>query len=103
MIELNRLRVGDFDISQSIEIDELEKNKENEIWLNNHIISLEHVMEKIPKFDLPKNKLEKFLNGVKIEANKEDGIYKVYCNGTFLGSGVVFDSKIKRDIILNKS
>ena len=103
MLELNRLRVGNFDISQSVDIDELEKNKENKIWLNNQIISLEHVMEKNPKFDLPKNKLEKFLNGVKIEANEKDGIYKVYCNETFLGSGVVYDSKIKRDIILNKS
>ena len=102
MLDLDRLIVGDFKIENSVTIDELEANANNEEWFNNHIISAEEIMEKYPRIDIPTKKLDWFLNGVKLDVeNKEDGVYKVYCNDVFLGSGVVFEARIKRDIILN--
>ena len=102
MHDLDRLIVGDFKIENSVTIDELEANANNEEWVNNHIISAEKIMEKYPRIDIPTKKLDWFLNGVKLDVeNKEDGVYKVYCNDVFLGSGVVFEARIKRDIILN--
>ena len=102
MLDLDRLIVGDFKIENSVTIDELEANANNEEWVNNHIISAEEIMEKYPRIDIPTKKLDWFLNGVKLDVeNKEDGVYKVYCNDVFLGSGVVFEARIKRDIILN--
>ena len=102
MLDLDRLIVGDFKIENSVTIDELEANANNEEWVNNHIISAEEIMEKYPRIDIPNKKLDWFLNGVKLDVeNKEDGVYKVYCNDVFLGSGVVFEARIKRDIILN--
>ena len=102
MLDLERLIVGEFKIEDSITIDELESNSNNIDWINNHIISAEDIMSKYPRLDIPTKKLELFLNGVRLDVdNKEDGVYKVYCNNVFLGSGVVFDARIKRDIILN--
>ncbi|MBR2704185.1 MAG: hypothetical protein IKE91_01815 [Clostridia bacterium] len=80
------------------------------MWIENHIITLEDIMKSYPRIDIPSKKLELFLNGVKLDVKRElisneidisDGVYKVYCDNTFLGSGVVFEGNIKRDIILN--
>ena len=106
MLDLDRLRVGDFEISQSVTIEDLEKHSEDNEWISNHIITLEDVMKDYPRIDIPVNKLNLFLNGVKLDVNEAkqdavDGVYKVYCNNIFLGSGTCFDGKIKRDIILN--
>ena len=102
MLDLDRLIVGEFKIEDSITIDELEANSNNIDWINNHIISAEDIMSRYPRFDIPNKKLDLFLNGVRLDVeNKEDGVYRVYCNNVFLGSGVVLDARIKRDIILN--
>lgn len=106
MLDLARLRVGEFEISQSVTIEDLEKHSEDNEWISNHIITLEDAMKDYPRIDIPVNKLNLFLNGVKLDVNKAkqdavDGVYKVYCNNIFLGSGTCFDGRIKRDIILN--
>lgn len=106
MLDLARLRVGEFEISQSVTIEDLEKHSEDNEWISNHIITLEDVMKDYPRIDIPVNKLNLFLNGVKLDVNKAkqdsvDGVYKVYCDNIFLGSGTCFDGRIKRDIILN--
>lgn len=102
MLDLDRLKVGDFRIEDSVTIEELEKNASNSNWIENHIISAEEVMREQPRIDIQSNKLHLFLNGVKLDVkNLENGVYKIYCNNIFLGSGVVFEGKVKRDIILN--
>ena len=78
MLELERLRVGKFDISSSVTIYELEKNKDNKEFLENNIISLEKIFEKNEKLDIPNQKLKHFLNGVKISNNCKDGVYRIY-------------------------
>ena len=100
MLELERLRVGEFDISSSVTIDELEKNKDNKEFLENNIISLEKIFEKNEKLDIPNQKLKNFLNGVKISNNCKDGVYRIYSESKFIGIGIVKDKLLKRDVII---
>jgi len=44
--------------------------------------------------------LQLFLNGVKLTWQVEDGIYKIYNNGNFIGIGTVKNNLLKRDIII---
>lgn len=100
MLELERLRVGEFDISSSVTIDELEKNKDNKEFLENNSISLEKIFEKNEKLDIPNQKLKHFLNGVKISNNCKDGVYRIYSESKFIGIGIVKDKLLKRDVII---
>ena len=45
MKELNRIQVGEFNIEQSVKINELKENKNNMEYLRNHIISIEKLFE----------------------------------------------------------
>ena len=45
-------------------------------------------------------KIEKFLNGVKLKFNKENGVYRIYSKKTFLGLGVINNDILKRDVII---
>ncbi len=72
MSNLNRIQVGEFNISDAINIEELE-NK------NFNIITIEKLFEKEDKIVLEnQKKLTLFLNGVKLSYNKPKGIYRIY-------------------------
>jgi len=96
MKELNRTKVGKFNIQNSISIEELEHNKEK---IQEKIISMQEIFKEYPTIKLQKNELEKFLNGVKINIKLNDGIYNIY-EKEYIGIGIVKDNKLKRDIIL---
>ncbi len=101
MKELNRIQVGEFNIEQSVKINELKENKNNMEYLRNHIISIEKLFEGKEIIKLQEKELEKFLNGVKIDIDKKDGIYKIYDDKEkFIGIGVEKNKKMKRDVIL---
>ena len=101
MKELNRIQVGEFNIEQSVKINELKENKNNMKYLRNHIISIEKLFEGKEIIKLQEKELEKFLNGVKIGIDKKDGIYKIYDDKErFIGIGVEKNKKMKRDVIL---
>ena len=72
MKELNRIQVGEFNIEQSVKINELKENKNNMEYLRNHIISIEKLFEGKEIIKLQEKELEKFLNGVKIGIDKKD-------------------------------
>ena len=103
MCGLNRIQVGSFNIKDSITIEELEKqfNEDSNI-IEKSIIKIEDLdlFQEKESIILNDRKLELFLNGVKITQNYEDGIFKVYNNGNFIGIGAVKDKLLKRDIIL---
>lgn len=96
MKELNRTKVGRFEIENSITIEELESKKEN---IEEKIITMQDLFKEYPNIKLKKEQLEKFLNGVKINIKLEDGIYNIY-EEKYIGLGIVKDNKLKRDIIL---
>ncbi len=100
MEELERLKVGNFYINDSVTIEELEKNKEDIDFLNKHFITFEKYFENNNEIILNDRKLALFLNGVKLSFELVDGIYKIYNNGDFIGIGIVKNNLLKRDIIL---
>ncbi len=96
MSELKRLKVGNFKIEDTIIIDE-NVTKED---IEEKLITIEEVFKNKEKIDLNSKKLILFLNGVKLNENKEDGVYKIYNLGKFIGLGIIKDKLLKRDIIL---
>lgn len=101
MKELKRIQVGDFKIENSITIDELEKNKDDINYIKNNIISVEKLFNENNSIILNNKKLQLFINGVKLTQNYDDGVYKIYNeNNIFIGTGVVENKLIKRDIII---
>lgn len=95
---LQRTKVGDFDIKDAINISEIEDNK----ILNKNFISFEQFFKLNENIILDDNLLKKFLNGVKINIEKNDGIYKVYDeNDKFIGTGKLNQNRLKRDICCN--
>lgn len=100
MEELKRLKVGNFNINDSITVEELERNKEDTEFLNKHFINFEKYFENNDEIILNDRKLSLFLNGVNLSFDLMDGIYKIYNNSNFIGMGVMKNNLLKRDIIL---
>lgn len=100
MKELNRIKVGDFDINNSITIDELKENKDNEKFIDKYFISIEKIFENNDKIELNNKKLTMFLNGISLNYKLNSGIYRIYSEGKFIGIGEVKENNLKRDIIL---
>ena len=92
MKELKRTQVGEFKIEDSISIEELEEKKE--------CITIEEYFKNYKNINLDSKRLQLFLNGVKLTWQVEDGIYKIYNNGNFIGIGTVKNNLLKRDIII---
>lgn len=97
MKELNRTKVGKFEIKNAITIEELENRKNN---IQEKIITVEQLLKNLPNIQLSKIQLERFLNGVKIKVDKEDGLYNIY-EQKYIGTGTVENGKLKRDVIIN--
>ena len=101
MNDLNRERVGDFCIQDSITIDELKENFGNEDFLKKYFINIETIFKDNKKIVLNPRSFISFINGVKLFTDDDNGIYKIYdINNKFLGTGVVKEGILKRDIIL---
>lgn len=98
MKELNRTKVGQFDIKQAITIEELKSQIDN---IQEKIITIEELFENTPEIILNDRKKELVLNGVKITMELDEGIYKLYdSNKIFIGLATVKNNTLKRDIIL---
>lgn len=97
MKELRRIKVGEFDIKDTVSI---EKIKNNENILQEKLISIEEFFKNKTKIELTDKEVELFLNGVKLNKNYEDEIYRVYNKNKFIGLGIIENNKLKRDIII---
>ena len=98
MQNLLRIEVGEFNIKDSITL-----RMENKTDLENiekNIITIEKIFSKYPKVNIEQSKIKYFLNGVKITQNLEDGIYRIYTNNKFIGTGTIKEKLLKRDIII---
>ena len=101
MTSLRRLSVGNFNIMDAIKISELEKNINDKEFIINRLITIEDFFENNNIIEIDLETYKKFLNGVKLESEKEDGIYKIIVNENFVGLGIVQNAKLKRELILN--
>jgi lysophospholipase L1-like esterase len=66
MKELNRVKVGKFDIGQSITIEELENNIADMKFINEHFISIEKAFLEKKSVIITQNRMKHFINGVKL-------------------------------------
>ena len=103
MKELNRTQVGIFNITDSISLDELEDNKNNNDFLQKHLITIEKLFIKLYKeneIQLNDKKLQLFLNGVKFSLNNPEGLYRIYDeNNKFIGIGCIESGRLSRKIV----
>lgn len=101
MLELQRTMVGDFCIENSININDLQQNANNEEFIQKNILTIEKFFEDKSKLILNDKKLNLFLNGVNLTVAVDDDIVRVYNeNNIFIGIATNNNGKIKRDIIL---
>lgn len=99
MKELNRIQVGQFELSQAITIEDIEKNKDNVEFWNEHVITMQKFFENYPVTELQERKLNLFLNGVQLTNNKPDGLYQIKVNDDIIGIGKIRNNLLKREII----
>ena len=97
MIELKRLKTGDFDINDSIDLYEF-LNLEYLDMLDK-IVSIEELYKDSKKINLKDKDYDKFLNGIAIKTDVPKGIVRVYENLRYKGLGKVNDNLLKRFII----
>ena len=95
MAELERLKVGKFILKNAVSIDDLEKKN-----IEKNIITIEEIFKNNEKINLTRKKLELFLIGVQITYDNPDGVYKIYCENKFIGTGTVKEKLLKRDVII---
>lgn len=97
MKELRRVKVGEFEIQDSVNIEEI---KNNQGLLEEKIISIEKFFNDKEEIELNYKELQLFLNGVMITKQNLEGIYRIYNNDKFIGLGIISNNRLKRDIIL---
>lgn len=97
MIELRRLKTGNFDIEESIELYEFLKFDYLEML--DKIISIEDLYKDSKKINLNDKEYDKFLNGMEIKTDIPDGIVRVYLNLRYKGLGKVKNNILKRFVI----
>ena len=95
MKELQRISVNQFNIKDSISLEELEN-----VNVLEKIIVIEEIFKDKPRIDLNNRKLELFLNGVQLTHDLEDELYRIYNNNNFIGLGIVKNKLLKRDIVI---
>ncbi len=101
MKDLERIRVGKFDISNAIKIEELKQNKDNRDFLNKYFYTFEKILEDKGNIILKPDEIDQFLNGVKLKRNLKNGVYKIINNeNIFIGTGEIKNGILKRDIII---
>ncbi len=106
MKNLKRISVGEFNINNSITIDELKQNIDNKDYIKKHLISIEDFFKNYKNFEtikLNEKDLEKFLNGVELQKNLKNGDYSIYDDkNEFIGIGNIQNYLLKRQIVVEK-
>lgn len=91
--ELHRTKIGDIDISKSVDLESFLLSTKKEI-LDKYIINVDLLLKNIPSCQLLENDAKKIINGNKVKINKNASkIVKMYntCN-MFIGIGEINDN-----------
>ena len=101
MKDLKRLQVGDFNIKNTITLEEIEDNRDDNKFLESKLITIEEIFKNKEKIIFKNEQLNKFLNGVKLSFDLKDDLYRIYNEKqNFIGIGKIENKKLKRDIIV---
>ena len=100
MVDLIRLKNGNFDIKDSIPLyDFLKLNFEE---MKKKIISIDDYYTDLKRINMDEDEYTRFVNGVKLEYNEQDKLVKVYENNKYRGLGQIKDGILKRYLIENE-
>ena len=91
MSKLERIKAGNLDIKNSVKLSDLEIEPEK------YLINLENVLDKFPIIYLEGEEAKKYINGIKLSINKEDGKYRIYIENSLYGVANVEDGKLKSE------
>ncbi len=100
MLELTRLKNGNFDIKDSVNLYEFLRMEYKDMLRN--VVSIEEYYKELKKISLKKDEYSKFLNGVKINFEETDKLVRVYNGNKYSGLGEIKDGKLKRYVIENE-
>lgn len=100
MVDLTRLRNGNFFIEDSIPLyDFLKLNFED---MKTHVQPIEEYYKDLKKINMNKEEYIKFFNGVKLNYDEQDKLVKVYLNNKYKGLGQIKNGILKRYLIENE-
>lgn len=91
MTGLNRIGAGEFQIDDAIKLSEL--NSDN---VKEYIIDLESALKGFDRLDFPAENMKALINGMTLLLGNDysnmdmDALYRVYCDGQFIGLGNLF-------------
>ena len=91
MSKLERIKAGNLDIKNSVKLSDLE------IEPDKYLINLENVLDKFPIIYLEGEEAKKYLNGIKLSINKEDGKYRIYIENTLYGVAKIEAGTLKSE------
>lgn len=97
MIELTRLKNGDFDIKDSIKLYDFLKLDIKE--MNKKVIPIEKYYYDLKKVMLNKEQYTKLYNGIKLDMEDQDKLVRVYSMNKYKGLGQIKNKKLMRYII----
>ena len=95
MSALRRTQSGVFTIEKSVSFEEICERENDLAWLESKVIPTEDVLPFKTLVLTAKNK-DKIFDGVAIDTEEEDGVYKYYkADGAFYGLATVKDKKAR--------
>lgn len=100
MIDLIRLKNGDFTIENSIPLYDFLKLPIEE--MKKKVISIDEYYADLKKVYLNKEEYTKFVNGVKLFMDEPDKMVRVYNVKKYAGLGIIENKELKRFIIENE-
>lgn len=100
MNSLSRIEVDKFKLENAITFEKLENIKNDEQALEKCLVKMEKIFQNLNNINLNKRKKELFLNGVMLTFKMNDGLYNIYSDNIYLGTGIVKNELLKRDIII---
>lgn len=89
MSKLEREKSGEFFLDNSVTFAEFEQNPIQ------YLLPLDYMLKSLPKYYLPSEVGDKFLNGVKVNLALPDGQFSVYYNNNLLGLGENVSGNLK--------
>ena len=97
MKELERLKVGEFSIENSVGIEQI---KSDPSLIKQNIITIEEFFNNKKNINLTEKELNIFLNGGKLTKILENDIYNIYVKEKYIGIGRIENNNLKRDIVI---
>lgn len=94
MSSIRRIKNGNFDVSQSVTLQEFEKEPLR------YLKNIDECLCDFPRFDLPQDMVAKVANGVPVRCDCPEGLFTVYANNELFGIGECVDGKLKMRVRL---